>query len=139
MFRKQSIATKQAQSSTDVYIWHDEYHYSGHGAVSRFYFTERLELGAYRDRIVPRLSLVPGVMSDNGIRHHPYYLTVQWSSRLHGQDPYDELLERVENTTLEVLSEVFDWFAPEIERLSGHNEVLRTADRLRVDWRRGTF
>lgn len=127
-----------AQSVTfaNLYIWHDTEAYHGHGAVSRFFFTERLITPVFERAIKPKLVLIPGVMPETGVRAHPRHLTVQWSTFLH-EDDYTALKCRVERSVTDVLGRAFGWDLPVVQHLDSIQEVYDMALRRRVDWRLG--
>ncbi len=136
MTETQRLRTPQSVTFANLYIWHDTESYQGHGAVSRFFFTERLVAPVFERLVRPKLIHIPGVMSEMGVRFHSRHLTVQWSTMLHDDD-YAALECRIERTATEVLGRTFDWKLPVVHHLNSLQEVYDMALVRRVDWRLG--
>lgn len=136
MTETRPLRTLQAVTFANLYIWHDTETYHGHGAVSRFFFTERLTAPVFEQLVKPKLLRIPGVMPGMGVRFHERHITVQWSTMLHDND-YTALKCRIERTATETLGHAFDWTLPTVRYLSSLREVYDVALARRVDWRLG--
>ena len=136
MTETQPLCNAQSVTFANLYIWHDTEAYQGHGAVSRFFFTERLTSPVFEQAIRPKLDRIHGVMPGMGVRFHIRHLTVQWSTLLHDND-YVALQCHVERAATEGLSQAFDWNRPIVDHLDSLQEVYDVALKRRVDWRLG--
>lgn len=116
-------------SRTNAYV------YYGHSKI-RIFFTEILSTIEHRQLIHERLVVLPGVVDIYGIRFHPHYVAVQWSSRASVNGVYAQP-EVIEETLIAALSDVFGWNTPTLRYLKSHRDIERTAKKLRLNWELG--
>lgn len=138
MTRNHSDGYVLSRLAAIVYIWHEAQVYQGHGAVTRFYFGRRLDPTVFKEKVLPKAGAISGVLPEDGVRHYPHHITVQWSTHLHEEGETDRTFEEteasIERAVVDILAEAFEWVNPHIVHFTSFEHVRDTAHRLRVDW-----
>ena len=139
MSRNHPHGSVLARAAAAVYIWHETQVYHGHGAVTRFYFVPKLDENVFKEKVLPQVSQLSGVMPADGVRHYQHHITVQWSTHLH-DDPKHSLEETeasIERAVAEVLAGAFGWENPHVMHLTSLKHMREVAHRVgrSLHWR----